>query len=321
MIRTISRKQAYAAVGQLVGLVAAAGALAAGDLASRRRPTRRSLVRRVEAHPVAYLAVTTLVPTALAYLGHCLGYRREQRRERSLAAGRMEQDYAGMVAHDFRDPLAALRAQVGALRRRARGDEVSVRVSDLERLERLERRLDRLVGDVVDAMLVESGHVPLRRRAVELTSAIPNLLRRLGPTLASHPVSLMVEGQPPAVFADPARTDQVLVNLLENAAKFSSAGSPIEVLVAPARGGARVSVRDHGVGIVPEELERLFDREYQARRARENKTGLGLGLYLTKGFVEAHGGSIEVESTPGRGSTFHVFLPAPARKEPAMLPT
>lgn len=303
--------------GPLVGLAAAAGALATVALKSKRHPACRSLAQRVGAHPEAFLSAIALVPTAIAFLGRFLGQRREQ----SLAAGQMEQDYAGMVAHDFRDPLAALLAQVGALRRRARGDEVSVRVSDLERLERLGWRLDRLVSDVVDAILVETGNVPLRRKAVELPSAIPNLLRRLGSTLADHPVSLKVEGQPAAAFADPARTEQVLINLLDNAAKFSPAGSPIEILVAPARGGTRVSVRDHGVGIAPEEFERLFERGYQARRARENKTGLGLGLYLTKGFVEAHGGSIEVESTPGRGSTFHVFLPAPARKEPAVLPT
>jgi signal transduction histidine kinase len=227
-----------------------------------------------------------------------------------------------MVAHDFRDPLAALLAQVGALKRKAQVEEsVVIRPADIERLERIGWRLDRLVSDLSDAMLIEAGTVPLRRQPMNVRAAVDTLLDRSSEMLAGHPVSVRVEGEPMVVLADPDRFEQILSNLLENAAKFSPEGAPIEVLVSGAKGGTNVAVCDRGVGIPEQELGRLFDRAYQSRRARQNKSGLGLGLYLTKGLIEAHGGSIRVESQLGRGSTFEVFFPAVPRAEAEARPT
>ena len=314
-MRRLPRKHALAALGELAGFAAALGLVARQDLQAGRRPSRASLGDRVGAHPAAFVALFALGPLAAGLLGRALGTRLDRHRELERSASRLEEEFAGMVAHDFRDPLAALLAQVGALKRRARDGETLVRISDLQRLEKLGWRLDRLVGDLFDSMLVEHESVPLRRRAVSLPAEVSALLGRLAPMLAGHPVSLQVEGEPSEVLVDPVRADQILANLLENAAKFSPPGTPIELVVAAARGGATVAVRDHGVGIGPEELEQLFDRWYQARRARENKTGLGLGLYLTKGLVEAHGGTIGVESALGRGTTFRIFFPAASRRE------
>lgn len=103
---------------------------------------------------------------------------------------------------------------------------------------------------------------------------------------------------------------EILTNLLENAAKYSADGTKIAVHVKSTDGGIEVSVKDEGMGISPDEVPKLFDRFYQARRARERRSGLGLGLFITKGFVEAHGGRIAVESIVDRGSTFRVWLPS-----------
>jgi signal transduction histidine kinase len=112
------------------------------------------------------------------------------------------------------------------------------------------------------------------------------------------------------VLADPARFDQIFTNLLENAAKYSAPASAIRVVIEGADHGVTVTVEDRGPGIAAVELPRLFDRFYQAPRARAQKSGLGLGLYIVKGLVDAQGGRIWVESEPGEGSRFHVWLPA-----------
>jgi signal transduction histidine kinase len=129
--------------------------------------------------------------------------------------------------------------------------------------------------------------------------------------LATHPVALNQRPAAPASI-DPHRFAQILTNLVENAAKYSDVGTPIRVSVEPLNGGIEVRVEDGGWGIAPDELPQLFDRFYQAKRARAKKSGLGLGLYIVKGLVEAHGGRISVASTPARGSTFAVWFP-PAR--------
>ena len=128
------------------------------------------------------------------------------------------------------------------------------------------------------------------------------------------------------VLVDPARFDQVLINLIENAAKYSPQGTPIQVTIEGAQGGAVVTVEDRGAGIAADDLPRLFDRFYQAPRARSHNSGLGLGLYIAKGLVECHGGRIWVDSRPGQGSRFHVWMPAggetaPSREAEASPPT
>lgn len=110
-------------------------------------------------------------------------------------------------------------------------------------------------------------------------------------------------------MVDPARFDQILTNVVENAGKYSANGTPIDVHLKAVGDGVEIAVTDRGPGISPDELPKLFDRFYQAHRAREQKSGLGLGLYITKGFVEAHGGHVTAASTLGRGSTFRIWLP------------
>jgi signal transduction histidine kinase len=128
--------------------------------------------------------------------------------------------------------------------------------------------------------------------------------------LGDHPVKLELRGAPPVVAADPLRVEQILGNLLDNAAKYSGAGTTICVTVEASGSGAVVAVQDSGAGIEPQDLPKLFDRYYQAQRARGQRSGSGLGLFIAKGLVDAQGGVLGVESTPGTGSVFRVWLPA-----------
>jgi signal transduction histidine kinase len=167
-----------------------------------------------------------------------------------------------------------------------------------------------MINDLLDATRIEAARLSLNPQVVSVPDAVKVLVDRIRPTLGLHDLTIHVEGEPAVVNADPMRLDQILTNLLDNAAKYSADGTPISIRIRPEDSGVTVTVEDRGPGIPANELPKLFDRFYQAKRAREKKSGLGLGLYITKGLVEAHGGRTHVTSQPGRGSTFRVWLPS-----------
>jgi signal transduction histidine kinase len=224
---------------------------------------------------------------------------------------RVHDEFAAIIAHDLRSPVGALLLQLDALLERAKRDEgPSVPLATLERMRRSVSRMAQMTDDLLDVSRIELERLSLDREPLPPGAALQSLVAQLAPVLAGHPVSLAVRGRPAAVLADPARFDQIFTNLLENAAKYSAPGSPIQVVIEEGDHGVTVSIEDRGPGIAAEELPRLFDRFYQAPRARAQKSGLGLGLYIVRGLVEGHGGRIWAESQPGEGSCFHVWLPA-----------
>jgi PAS domain S-box-containing protein len=220
----------------------------------------------------------------------------------------LREQFAAMVAHDLRNPIQTILVQLNLLRRSgtipASGDPA------LDRIERCAERLSLMTHDLLDAARIELSRVRLSRRRVDVGEAVRALVEDTRPTLGPRPIDIEIEGQPGEAWLDPLRFAQIVANLLENAAKYSPQSSPIEVRVAARDQGIEVAVVDHGVGIAAEEIGRLFDRFYQCQRAREAKSGLGLGLYIVRGLVEAHGGRIDVESRVGVGSTFRVWFPA-----------
>ena len=223
---------------------------------------------------------------------------------------RLREEFAAIVAHDLRTPIAAILLQIEVMRSMASTGQVPVSwASNVDRIERNARRLSQMTNDLLDASRVETGRVALDRKNIDVPEAVRTLIDRLRPTFGRHPVEVEAMAPLPPQALDPLRFDQVLANLLENAAKFSPEDTPILVRVAERAAGVMVSVEDRGVGIAPDDMPRLFDCFYQSKRAREKKTGLGLGLYITKGIVEAHGGHLWVESQPSRGSTFCVWFP------------
>jgi signal transduction histidine kinase len=222
----------------------------------------------------------------------------------------LRQDFMALVAHDLRTPLQSVLLQLDSILQRAAGEAASVPISALQVMKRNSQRLDRLVRDILDASQVDSQRIHLDLETVHLPQFASSIVSQVAGALETHTVVVVVTGEPPAVLADPLRLEQVVINLLENAAKYSDEGTPIRILIEPTGRGAALSVEDHGPGIAPEELPRLFDRYFQTERARAKRRGLGLGLFITKGLVEAHGGTITAESVPGTGSTFRIWLPA-----------
>jgi signal transduction histidine kinase len=234
----------------------------------------------------------------------------------------LSQEFIALVAHDMRTPLESVLLQLEVLLRSSQGAAAQVPTTALRAMKRSSQQLEHLVSDLLDASRIEARGVTLDLVRVGLPDLVSAVISQLEGVLGSRVVTLDIVGTPPPVAADPSRVEQILTNLLENGAKYSDPGAPIRITVAESENGATVAIQDNGPGIPPEDLPRLFDRYFQTQRARAKRKGLGLGLFITKGLVDAHGGRIAVESMPGSGCTFRVwFRAAPDRDEPDAAPT
>lgn len=243
-------------------------------------------------------------------IAHAYAAERRARAE-AEAAVRARDEFLAAAAHEFKTPVTSLRgfAQLTARRLAKEGtvDPETVRHA-LQTIDQQADRLARLVSQLLDVSTIQIGGLEIKREEVDLTELVRDALARSQAGTRRHPLVLQVPPSLPA-FVDPPRIEQVIINLLDNAAKFSPEGSPIEVdLTTPDPDTARISVRDHGPGIPPERRERLFSRFYQAQTGRPF-AGLGLGLYFSRQIIELHGGHITVEFPPEGGTRLVVTLP------------
>jgi signal transduction histidine kinase len=173
------------------------------------------------------------------------------------------------------------------------------------------KRLNRLVNDLLDVSRIAAGRLELQRETVDVAAIVHDVLKRFGEELSLTATPLEVDARGTVwAYCDRFRVDQVVTNLLSNAIKYGE-GKPIQVAVEAVDSCARIRIRDEGIGISEADLERIFTRYERAVQARRF-SGLGLGLYIVRQIVEAHGGAIQVTSQPGAGSTFVVDLPREA---------
>jgi signal transduction histidine kinase len=180
-------------------------------------------------------------------------------------------------------------------------------------IQRSLNKAGRLIDDLLDMTRIEGGRLEIEAKGMSPEELVRDTLQMLAPLAASASLELEVDMRPglPRVQADEQRLQQVFSNLIGNAIKFTPAGGHVLVAAERREGLVCFAVSDTGTGIPPEDLPHLFDRFWQAQRA--DRRGAGLGLAIVKAIVEAHGGRIWVESTPGKGSTFYFTLPiAPA---------
>lgn len=212
------------------------------------------------------------------------------------------------VSHDLRNPLGAiLLSAESLLRRLPEGDERDRRKAEV--IQRAASNMDRMIEDLLDVDRLEGGRLVVERKPLEVRPLLGEAIGQLRPHAERSSITLTCfapDGLPP-VLADKGRLLQILSNLVGNAVKFTPEGGAIAVSVAPTEGAVCFRIEDTGKGIPADQLPHIFDRHWQA--SRTDRRGLGLGLSIVKGLVEAHGGRIGVESVPGRGSTFHFTIP------------
>jgi signal transduction histidine kinase len=218
------------------------------------------------------------------------------------------EDLLRAVSHDLRNPLQIMVMQAERLVRLLGGPEHERERASAERIIHASQQMGIMIRDLVEASRFESGRVALSREPVALEPFMARLLQQAAGALDTARVAFEVEPGLPEADADPARLERVVTNLLGNALKYSPADTQVRV-TASARGDALVvSVADRGPGIDPGDLPRLFDRFYRGRSAASSE-GLGLGLYIVRMIVDAHGGNVWADSTPGHGATFSFTLP------------
>jgi signal transduction histidine kinase/DNA-binding NarL/FixJ family response regulator len=216
-----------------------------------------------------------------------------------------------VVAHDLRSPLTALRFDLEMLRVEPAGALDASDVRTLVRAERAAGRMDALIEDLLDVARLERGALAVERRPHDMGALLEEAALTLRSLVEGHGLRFEVsaEGPAPVLAVDATRVLQAVSNLVGNAAKFSRDGGRVALAWGVAGGELRITVRDDGPGIPPEQVQHIFGAFWQARHA--DRRGLGLGLAIARGIAEAHDGRIWVESVPGAGSTFVLALPVP----------
>jgi signal transduction histidine kinase len=231
---------------------------------------------------------------------------------------RRKDEFIATLAHELRNPLAPVRNAVQILQLPATPDTDSQRARAI--IARQIGVMARLIDDLMDVSRINRGRIELRREPVDLHRVVELAVEATRPhfTESGHELRLAVPEQPIPLEADVTRLSQVLVNLLTNAAKYTEPGGHVDVTVRVTEGSARIAVRDDGIGLAAEHLERVFDMFSQVEGAiSRSRGGLGIGLSLVRHLVELHGGQVSAESPgPGCGSTFTVALPLCAAPAP-----
>jgi signal transduction histidine kinase len=234
---------------------------------------------------------------------------------RRIALNELSNDALTTVAHEMKTPLSSTRMLLETLlQKRYRGGPAQVE-EYLQLMAGENQRLERLVGSFQMLGHLERSHGPgagLKPAPVSAAEIIATACAQLAPRWreSGSTVQLEIADPPPVLYADEEALTAALVNLLDNAAKYSEPGKQITVRASSGAGGTLLEVADHGIGIPAAEQERIFERFYQSdRRLARTHEGCGLGLSIVQSVVRLHGGTIAVKSVPGRGSTFTVWLP------------
>jgi signal transduction histidine kinase len=220
------------------------------------------------------------------------------------ALQRMQQDFIAMVSHELQTPLTSLKGYAQFMQRRGTYNEKAVNTI-LSQVTRLER----LIGDLLALTRLESGRLELRRAPLDLVGLARTSTEQAAQLSSEHRVVLEAPAGPLVGCWDLDRLTQILDNLLTNAIKYSPNGGEIRVHVEDGGSEAQVSVHDQGMGVSPDALPYLFQRFYRGTNTATNVKGLGLGLYITKALVDAHGGRITAESQVNKGTTVLFTLP------------
>jgi PAS domain S-box-containing protein len=237
--------------------------------------------------------------------------RERAQNERLRSLDRMKDEFVALVSHELRTPLTSIRGYLELVL----DDADQLQSEHRGFLEIVDRNADRLLHLVSDLLLIaqaDAGRLTFDWTAVELEPLVAQCVQAARPAAEVAGVELVFESESlRPIVADPARIGQLLDNLISNAIKFTPAGGRVDVLVSGSEDSAVVEVRDTGFGISAEDQEQLFERFFRTRSASEKAIpGTGLGLSIAKAIVDAHDGSISVESAEQRGTTFRVELPA-----------
>ena len=215
-----------------------------------------------------------------------------------------KEDYLHMVSHDLRSPLAVILCHAQLLEFIAQEARIcnSAQVIATSAL-----RMSNMIADLVDSTRLESGQLILKTTNLDLGWFFQDYLLRMRGVMETERIRVVGDGNLPPIVADPDRLERIIANFLSNALKYSPQGTTVEISFRLDDDRVIVMVRDEGKGIDPEDLPHVFDRFFRVNS--HGVEGIGLGLFIAKSLVEAHGGTVWVDSAPGKGSAFYFALP------------
>ncbi len=241
---------------------------------------------------------------------------RAEREQLEMEAERLRTALLSSLSHDLRTPLATINGAASSLLD-DRGLTDATRQDLLRSVLEESQRMNRLIGNLLDMIRVESGALQVQKEWQPLEETVGVALIRLDERLREHPVTVRLPPDLPLVPLDEVLIEQVFVNLLENAAKYTPLGTPIEIAAAAVDGAVLIDVADRGPGLPPGEEERIFDKFHRAAKDTASG-GIGLGLTICRGIITAHGGRIWAGNRPGGGAVFHFTLPLSGPPPPAV---
>jgi PAS domain S-box-containing protein len=236
----------------------------------------------------------------------CIGFVLDISASKEL--DKRKDEFISMASHELKTPITSLKGFLGLLQRRLpiQADEKALHY--LARMDAQVNKLTKLINDLLDLSKMQAGQLDYREERFDLDALVQEIVENVQETTQTH--HLLLEGQTQAeVFGDHDRIGQVLINLLNNAIKYSPQADRVLIHVAKSQNMALVSVQDFGIGIAKEHQHKIFERFYQVTDAEEKTyPGLGIGLYISCEIVKRHGGQVWVESKKGKGATFHFTL-------------
>ncbi len=307
--------------------------------ATRRQPGQFWVAVPLTAHGLWVLTFPLIVPSSHSWLGYFvigglqslngigmlvyvlrsnlneqrrLAMQLQQQNLRLAELDRLKSSFVSVVSHELRTPLSAIKGYAEFLEDGLGGELSSAQREFLSEIQAGSARLERLVDDLLDFARLESGSLQLTCAEDDLTRTVQSVVNALRPQAIAKSITLSTHFPPEPTWLsyDGLRIEQVLINLLGNALKFTPDGGEVSVTVTPAPDQVRLEVRDTGIGVDAEKLPRLFEQFFQVDPSSTRQSGgVGLGLSIVKALVEAHGGRIGAESEPGVGSRFWVTLP------------
>jgi signal transduction histidine kinase len=248
-----------------------------------------------------------------ARIGGVIDASRARERERALLqslreADRTKTEFVSMLAHELKGPMTTIKGFGEILRDQWDSMPAEQRARFFDIVSKEIDRLARLVNDLLDVSRMEAGTLRYEMEPIDLSELVESILA-VHPSLRSeHTITNDVPNDLPGVMGDRDRIRQVLLNLLTNATRYAPEGTTVTIGAETLDGEVRVWVSDEGIGIAPEDRDRVFFKFVMLPKPGWVKEGTGLGLYITKGIVEAHGGRIWIDSEPGQGSTFYFTL-------------
>jgi PAS domain S-box-containing protein len=245
---------------------------------------------------------------------------RKRAEQEALAASRAKSEFLASMSHELRTPLNAIGGYAELLALGVRGSLNADQAQDIARIRRSQKHLLTLINDVLNFAKVDAGQAEYRLTAVPVDEALKDTESMIAPQILAKGLRYQYKGagRTESVLADPEKMQQIVLNLLSNAVKFTETGGSITVSATPQGGCIEISVKDTGVGIAEEKIDKVFDPFVQAgRQLNQPAQGVGLGLAISRDLARAMNGEICLESAVGKGSTFTLSLPRAPRMDPA----